>query len=131
MSCKSVLYATNTTPQNVVSGNIVNFGNIIRRYGCNTNLIGGNAVLLGQGYYDIDASVVVTASAAGTETVTLYKDGIAIPGATATFTVAAGQYTLNVPAIVRNYGDETSGITAVYTGVDAIVTNASIKVEKL
>lgn len=132
MSCKSALYAANTLPQALIIGGTVNFGAPVRRFGCNINLSGGNAVLNGAGYYDIDADLTFTAGAAGIVTVTLYKDGAPISGATASVTVAADStYQVSVPAIVRLTCCCESTITAEITGVATTVTNAAIAVEKI
>lgn len=82
---KSIVYAANTNTQVVEAGNVINFGNVVRKYGCNCNLSVGNVEVRGSGYYDVDTNFTL-ASTAGTVTITLYKDGVAIPGATASFT---------------------------------------------
>lgn len=83
-------------------------------------------LLKGQGYFDVDASVTFTPTAAGAYTVTLFKDGVAVPGATQTITAAAaGTVSVNIPAIVRNQCcDSTSTLTLVVTSatVPATVT---------
>lgn len=76
-------------------------------------------------------------TAAGTYTVTLFKDGVAVPGATQTITAAAaGTVSVNIPAIVRNQCcDSTSTLTLVITSatVPATVTidNTAVVVTKL
>lgn len=122
---KAILYAANTNAQT----GTVNFGSIIRRYGQNISLSGGNPVLRGAGYYRIDTNFTIVGTAAGVATVTLYKDGLPITGATVTLTVAADeQYAVSIPAIVREVCCNESTITAVLT--NATVNNASIVVEK-
>lgn len=132
MSCKSALYAANTSAQSLTAGNTINFGNAVRRFGCNCNVAGGNATITGSGYYDIDADITFTAGGVGTAVITLYKDGAAISGATASVTTAADTtYAVSVPAIVRQICCCESTITAVITGVAATVLNAAIAVEKI
>jgi hypothetical protein len=49
------------------------------------------------GYYDISATIVATSTAAATVTAQLFANGVPIPGATSTFTIAAagtGTFTL-------------------------------------
>lgn len=101
-------------------------------------VLSGNGVLLnGQGYFNVDASVTFTPTAAGTYTVTLFKDGVAVPGATQTITAAAaGTVPVNIPAIVRDQCcDSTSTLTLVVTSatVPATVTidNTAVVVTKL
>lgn len=128
---KSVLYSANTNSQTVAINGIINFGTIIRRYGCNCNLSGGNAVISGTGYYNIDTAFTFTASDAGTAVITLFNDGVAIPGATVSFTTAANSiYAVSIPAIIRQMCCCNSTITAIVTGVAGTVNNASILVSK-
>lgn len=129
---KAVLYAANTNAQTVVvSGTTINFGNIVRRYGCNCYLSGGNATVEGSGYYAVDANVSFTGSA-GTVLVQLYEDGVAIPGASGTLIIAAnGVGSITIPTIVRQRCCKESVITANISGTAGTVTNASIRVIKL
>lgn len=128
---KSVIYAANSTQQNfVASGTIINFGSIVRKYGCNLNLSGGNVVIDGSGYYDVDVNVSFT-SAAGTVTVQVYKDGVAIQGATAIVTAAATtSYSVTIPCLTRETCCCESTITVVISGTAGTIDNASIVVEK-
>lgn len=80
MSCKSALYAAMQTPTAVAVDGVIPLGSLIRRYGCDVALNGNAVNITGAGYYDVDASVTVTPAAAGTVTVTLYKDGVAVLG---------------------------------------------------
>ena len=89
MSCKSALYTAMQTPTAVAVGGVIPLGGLIRRYGCDIALNGNAVNLSGVGYYDVDASITATLTAAGAVTATLYKDGVAVPGATATETGAA------------------------------------------
>lgn len=131
MSCKSAIYAVNTAAQTVAVGEVINFGTISRRFGSNLSISGGNVTLSGQGYYNIDVNVGFT-GVAGDTTITLYKDGVAIPGAEVTITTeAAGEYAVTIPAIVRQFCCVESVITAVVTGAAAAVNNAAIRVEKI
>lgn len=131
MSCKSALYGANTASQAVAVGGAINFGNVIRRFGNNINLNGPNVTLSGAGYYDIDTNFTFTA-AAGTATITLYKNGVPIPGATISRTTAADTiYTVSIPAIVREVCCAGSAITAVLSGVAGTFTDAAIVVEKI
>lgn len=131
MSCKSALYGANTSAQTLAVGSTINFGTISRRYGSNIGLSGGNVTVMGSGYYDLDTNFTFLA-AAGTATITLYKDGVAIPGATASITTAAnGTYNMSIPAIIRQVCCEESTITAVITGVAVTMNNAAIAIEKI
>lgn len=137
MSCKSVLYAAMQTPTAVAVDGVIPLGSLIRRYGCGLSL-NGNAVNIAggnqsAGYYDVDASVTVTPIAAGTVTITLYKDGVAVPGATASETAAAnGTVDLSIPALVRQVCCAAgSALTLVLTGAAATVKNVALRVQRI
>lgn len=129
---KSVLYTANTSTQPfVATGTIVNFGTPVRRYGNNINVSGGNVVVDGIGYYNLDTNLTVEATGAGALLVQVFKDGVAITGASATITVAADTtYAVTIPAIVRENCCCESTITVVVSGVAGNVTNAAMVVEK-
>ena len=133
MSCKSALYAAMQTPTAVAVDGVIPLGSLIRRYGCDVALNGNAVNITGAGYYDVDASVTVSPAAAGTVTVTLYKDGVAVPGATASETAAAnGTVDLNIPALVRQVCCEAgSALTLVLTGVAATVNNVALRVQRI
>ena len=121
------------TPTAVAVDGVIPLGSLIRRYGCDV-AINGNAVnITGAGYYDVDASVTVTPAAAGTVTVTLYKDGVAVPGATASATAAVnGTVDLSIPALVRQVCcAEGSALTLVLAGAAATVNNVALRVQRI
>lgn len=132
MSCKSALYAANTTAQTLTAGNTVNFGTIVRKYGNNITIAGGNVLVQGAGYYDMDTNLTVTADGAGTGVITLYKDGAAIPGASVSFTAASGSiYAFTIPAMIRQVCCAESMITAAVSGIPMTVDNAAMTVQKI
>ena len=133
MSCKSALYAAMQTPTAVAVDGVIPLGSIIRRYGCDVALNGNAVNITGAGYYDVDASVTVTPAAAGTVTITLYKDGVAVPGATASETAAAnGTVDLSIPALVRQVCCAAgSALTLVLTGAAATVNNVALRVQRI
>lgn len=97
--------------------------------------LNGNAVnLTGAGYYDVDASLTVAPAAVGTVTVTLFKDGVAVPGATASATAAAANdaLDLNITALVRQVCCAAgSALTLVLTGAAASVDNVALRVQRI
>lgn len=132
MSCKSALYMANTSTQTVVVGGQINFGSIIRRFGQNISGSGSVINLNGMGYYDVDTNINILATAAGTVTITLYKDGVAIPGATASVIVASGEEVqVSIPCLVREKCCCESSITAIVSGIGTDIANASIVVSKI
>lgn len=133
MSCKSALYAAMQTPTAVAVDGVIPLGSLIRRYGCDVALNGNAVNITGAGYYDVDASVTVTPAAAGTVTITLYKDGVAVPGATASETAAAnGTVDLSIPALVRQVCCAAgSALTLVLTDAAATVNNVALRVQRI
>lgn len=130
---KSLIYTALETPTAVAAGGVVPLGNIVRRYGCNCNLNGSGITVNGQGYYKVDWSVQATPTAAGTVTVTLYKDGVPVPGSVASATTAAAgaTVTLAAPAAVRlGRCDSGSVLTLVLSGAASTVNSAAVLVEK-
>ena len=133
MSCKSALYAAMQTDTAVTAGGVIPLGSLIRRYGCDIALNGNAVNLTSTGYYDVDASITATLTAAGTVTVTLYKDGVAVPGATASETgTASGTVNLNIPALVRQACCVSgSALSLVLTGAAATVNNVALRVQRI
>lgn len=134
MSCKSLIYTAMQTPTAVAVDGVIPLGTIVRRYGCNCNLNGNGIAINGQGYYDVDVSVEAVPDAAGTVTVQLLKDGVAVPGATAAATVAAvaNTVTLAFPATVRLGCCSTGSVlTLLLTGAASTVNNVAARVEKI
>lgn len=133
MSCKSALYTALQTPTAVAVDGVIPLGSLIRRYGCDISLNGNAVNLSGAGYYDVDASITVAPTAAGTVTATLVKDGVAIPGATASAAAAAGAPTvLSFSALVRQACCAAgSALTLVLTGAAATVNNVALRVQRI
>lgn len=98
MSCKSAIYTADPSSTvltlSTAAGTAIPLGTTVRRFGCNAVLSGNGVLLKDQGYFDVDASVTFTPTAAGAYTVTLFKDGGAVPGATQTVTAAGMIYEL-------------------------------------
>ena len=133
MSCKSALYAAMQTPTAVAVDGVIPLGSLIRRYGCDVALNGNTVNITGAGYYDVDASVTVAPAAVGTVTITLFKDGVAVPGATASASGAAGApVVLAFPALVRQACCASgAALTLVLTGAAATVNNVAMRVQRI
>lgn len=112
MSCKAAIYTANTSPATITltaqqPTAALHLGTTVRRFGrtCCENILelSGNGILArDSGYYDIDASVVLTPATAGTYTVSLYQDGQPVQGASQSVTaMASASIPFNIPAIVR------------------------------
>lgn len=129
---KSIIYTTNVTASAVAVGDLIPLGSTSRRYGCNLRQDGNGITATGAGYYLVTMSATVAPTAAGAVTITGQKDGVAIIGATATSTAAAGAATdLAFSAIVRNIGCGSSILSFVLTGAAATVSNFAVSVVKL
>lgn len=131
---KSVLYAANTAAQAVADGGTIGIGNVIRRYGCGIDLNGNGIIADEAGYYDVAISVTAEPTVAGTITATLYNNGVAVPGATASATAAAAGDPVNlaIDSIIRVFcNGNFANLTIVLTGGAASVTNAAITVIKV
>lgn len=88
----------------------------------------------GAGYYDVDASVSVAATAVGNVTATLYKDGTPVQGATASATATAigDIVTLPITALVRlNCDCDTANLMIVIGGQAVTSQNLAFVVEKI
>lgn len=99
---KALIYTASNAPQSILAGGIVSPGSLVRRFGPCLCVSGNTVTVTGEGYYSIDASAVVAAAAADDISLTLYKDGEAVPGAVSTFTVGAigDIVTLSIPSVV-------------------------------
>lgn len=127
----SIIYTANTAPQAIPVGGTISLGPVIRKSGRNLSASGGVINVMGSGYYDIHALFNILGTAAGAVTITLFKDGIAIPGATATVTVGdGGLATLNIPAVIRQQCCCESTITAELSGTAATINSASAVVSR-
>lgn len=133
MSCKSAVYAAMQTPTGVAVNGDIPLGSLIRRYGSDIELNGNAVNLTGAGYYDVDASISIAPIAAGTVTVTLFKDGVAVPGANASAALAAGTVgDVNITALVRQVCCAAgSALTLVLSGAAATVYNVALRVQRI
>lgn len=134
MSCKAAIYTANQATQPLFAGNTIALGSIIRRFGCGVNLNGNGITVKEKGYYDVKASVTVAPTAVGTVTVTLFRNGVAVPGAAASATVSAANASVALPiaALIRESccGDDST-LTLVLSGTNSNVTNVAFVVERV
>lgn len=130
---KSALYTANTTSTALTADSSVPVGSTIRRYGKCIQTSGSSVALLEPGYYLVNASATLSPTAAGTVFITGQKDGVSVPGATASETVAAAAATANLALtfIVRNPCCNSSVLSFVMGGAESTMTNFAVTVEKL
>lgn len=144
MSCKSAIYTANQRPYSTTltatqPTTQLELGTVVRRFGCNTQLSGNGILLDGQGYYDIDANVTITPEVAGDYTISIYEDGVAVPGAQQTITVPAASDAIafNIPALVRLQCCSSSATLTLVLSTTATlpatvtVNNVGVIVEKI
>lgn len=137
MSCKAAIYTVNSGAQAVAVGGTINLGSIVRRFGrecCDPtiNLNGSSITLNEAGYYDIDVAVTALPTAAGPVTITVFQDGVSVPGSTNTAQGTAGN-PVNVVSLplVRVRCGSASSISVVLTNGAGTVANISVKVIKI
>lgn len=133
MSCKSAIYTAMQTPIGVAVGGVIPLGSLIRRYGGDIELNGNAVNLTGAGYYDVDASISVAPIAAGTVTVSLHQNGVAVPGASASAALTEGTVSdLSITALVRQVCCAAgSALTLVLTGAASTVSNVALRVQRV
>ena len=132
MSCDSGIYTVNTGVS-FQAGGIVPLGAIIRRFGCGAQLNGNGITVDKAGYYDVDVALTVLPTAAGAITATLMKDGVAVPGATATGTATAvgSAVPLAFGAMVRQFNNCSGSTYTIILSGAATVSNVAVSVEKI
>lgn len=128
----SAIYMINTNSASVLANGIVPL-NVAKRNNC--VIIPGNdgAVLRKPGYYDVTATVTFTAPAAGNVTLAVQKDGVTVPGITATETITTANTefrTVTLQGIVQVLCHEGTPVLTIVNTSDApiTVTNASFTV---
>ena len=130
---KSLIWATNQSPQTVAANGIISLGSVQRRYGCNLRLSGNAIEADGQGYYDADIAVTVTPTAAETVSVALFVNGVQLNGAIASSAGTAGDpVTLPIFATLRQgcCCDNADTLTLVLLSGAGTVDNVSMRVTK-
>ena len=140
--------AKNFTSQDVIANGILNLGAVYRRYCKRVNGIrtfdfdGNNIVLQQSGIYHITVTAVASGDVAGDITLSLFENGIAVPGAVSTQTITTPDtelrtltidyYTLvDSTCVLGNSAVAQKAISLVNTGVDATYTSVIMNVDKV
>ena len=129
----------NIVSQDVVINGLLTFTTDRILTGCTATRDGQTFQLNKPGYYYVTFNAVGEATTeAGDIVVTLQNNGVTVPGATATFTVAAVDTSvgLSFATIIKVPPsccaiDNTAKLTLVNTGVAATFTNVNINITKL
>lgn len=133
MSCNSAIYTANTATQALFVGNTIGLGTTRRRFGCAIERNGDSIILKQPGYYEVNVSITAAPSAVGTVTAALFRDGVVVPGATASAAVSTANNPVNlsIAALVRETCCSDATLTLVLTGTNSNVTNVAVVVEKI
>lgn len=133
MSCKSLIYTALTSPTAVAANGVIPLGSLVRRYGCALAVNGNGVNVVDPGYYDIKASITVLPTAAGAITATVLKDGVAIPGATATGTAsdAGDAVNLSIASVLRKCGCGCPDLLTVELSAVGTVDNMALVIERV
>ena len=126
----SIIYAINTQGGSIASSQTIPL--IINRRKCPIYELNGSGIrTLKEGYYKVDGQITFTVPTAGDAGITILKDSVAVPGATAAITAAIDTtYTLNVGGVYRVLCCEGKPtITLENSGVAITLTNASLTIE--
>ena len=131
---KSLIQTVNQSTQAVAVNGIIDLGSVIRRFGCNLRLNGNAIEVSGDGYYKVDVNVTLAPTAAGNVTVAVYKNGVALTGATATGSVTtAGNFvTLPIQTTIKEgcCCDGGTALSIVLIAGAGTVSNVAVRVEK-
>lgn len=135
---KAAIYTVNSGAQAVAVGGTINLGTIVRRFGrecCDPSIsLNGSSITLNDpGYYDIDVAVTAIPTAAGPVTITVFQDGVAIPGSINTTTAPAAGNPVNVVSLpmVRVRCGSASSVSVVLANGAGTVANISVKIIKI
>ena len=129
---KALIQTVNAGPQAVEEMGVISLGSTVRRFGCNLHQSGDAIECAGCGYYTVTATVIAAPTAAGVVTVEMYQNGVAVPGAIASATVATADSLATLPLVgsVRLACEETATLTFVLTEGSGTVENIAVRVQK-
>lgn len=132
---KALIYTANTAGAEVPIGNTVPVGSIIRRYGKCIDATGSAINLVEPGYYIVNVSASVTASAAGDVILALTQDGVPVPGARAAATITTADtqiVNLAMTAVIRVMCCDTANLSVLVDGTAApTVQNMAFRAVKV
>lgn len=133
---KAFAFIANNTSQTITGGGVVNPGTAVHGFGCaccgrTIQLSGTSINLRDGGYYQVDIGATVSASAAGSVTLSLYQDGALVAQGSETIAAANDPASISFPAGVKVNCNSVLTIVATATASDPIVTNIYTTVEKV
>lgn len=128
----SGIFIGSSTATAVTAGSIIPIGTAQRGYGCGIKLNGDTIIVCGKNAaYKVTAVMTLSAESTSPITVSLQQDGVTVPFAFSTITVAgtSDQTVLVVQGVVRNQCKCSSVLSFVLTGADATIDNDNVIVE--
>ena len=130
-----MIITNNTNTQLVDPGDVIALGMATHYKNCDTRLNGNSIIVNGNGLYRITGYATCESVGAGTASVSIYRDGVLIPGAVSEDTVAAGvDVTLPIHTVIKMKGcccEDPAIITAVWSGTAGTVFNIVLDVDKV
>lgn len=143
-----LLGVRNLAEQDLEVGEIVNLGSAYRRYvkkdyGVSTFTFNGTSLTLNRGgIYHVTATAIVSAPVAGVVTLSLFSNGVAIPGAITSETITTADTELRTMVIdtyvlvdnncvLGTSSTTAQNLTLVNTGVASTVSNVVVNIDKV
>ena len=126
----SAIYMTNTNSTNVPAGSVI--PNTINKC-CGQSIVwfGNAAIIRRPGYYKVNITVTCTAAEADIVTLNLQKNGVNVPGITAseTFSTANTEVrTLSLQGIIRVLCHEGNPIFTLVNSSDVAITTTNVSI---
>lgn len=133
---KAFAFISNTNTQDLTSGANVAPGNAQHGFGgCGCGYIiqvsGNNINLRSSGYYNVSVSALVTDSAAGNVTLSLYQDGVLVAQGIESIATASDPANIAFPAGVKVNCNSTLTLVVTTTAGNPSINGLYITVEKL
>ena len=131
----SLIMMITPTASSVVSGGVLPLSTIARRTGRVVSSSNDSILLNLPGYYKVTATATFTAPEAGDVEISLQKNGVSVPGITASTTVSTADTVVSsiaLSGIVRVFPvDSIATLTLINSGVAIETSNIEIDVEYL
>ena len=134
MSCTTAIFAITPTPASVIAGATLPLAQTARRISPRLILGSDSVTASVPGYYKVSATVTFTAPAAGIAEIQLHKNGVAVPGITASETITTATTevrTISLEGIVRVMCGETAILTLVNAGIAIDTSNIALSIERI
>lgn len=130
---QSMIQTVNSNNQSLTANSLIGLGTTINRYGCDCRQNGNGIEITGSNYFEIQTNVIVTPTAAGNVTVVMQRNGVAVPGAIATGSVATegDSVTLPIDFIIRRPCCSNADIITFALVEAGTVNNITTQIKKL